>query len=556
MRHLAKVRNLRLRLEQLEDRLQPSVGLFGDPLAEDPLAGGREDTTSDLQLLASDTEQVERMTAVVQSTTTVPQQVVQTPQAGQPVNEGAALQVVVNAGGGAAVETIKGHTLGSRPVTPVAVAAELSTPASPLVPVDPSNFTITTESCGEETGTQAAVWSQYRGGAGVDVNFRTDATDAGVVYSAGLGADEVAGDNPGSVTRRTGATCNTTLVGTPDANFLLLYGVNVSPGGSSVYTAGFDVFSGIAYVFKLSPDLAMVEAAVMSASPAALNFFFDVVNDAAGNRYIVGMAQNEAGLNGIRVTKLDSNLTLPPTYDVLITFGMGTLNSVGLSLDVDAAGAAYIGGTIVTAATDLDNVTLQLNPAGTAIGWAFGLNYTGAPPAGPNGGMYGVAVQGTSVFTTGILADATFPQDDTQLIARWTAATGTPVVAFGWFLQDGGDLSGYGVDVSSDNSPIVVGSINGPEMDPDVDAFAIKYGPPLNVIVGDDFFGNTMSTDPLMDSNAYGMTLIGSGATADFAVAGDVNHAGFLPILAPCTDEGTFGGIIDGFMLRYAQPLP
>lgn len=561
MKSPCKVRNLRLRLEQLEDRLQPSLGLFGDPLAADPLTGRVEENTSELQLVAN--------AAVTQDTTTATPGAPAAPQqpvaqvatvAGGEAHSTAALQVILNATGGQqAAQPGKGLGL---VVAESDVAEEqyavVGRPGSTLAPIDPGSFTITTTQCGTEgPGTQDFTWSQYRGGAGVEVNFRTDATDAGVVYSAGVGTDEVAGDNPGTVTMRNGATCTTASLGTPEGNFLILYGVNVDGAGGSVYTAGFDVFSGVAYVFKLSADLTTIEAGIQSASQVALNFFFDIVNDTQGNRYVVGMAQNpgQQNANSVRLTKFDANLTLPATYDVVITFldapGGNPRQSLGLSMDVDAAGNAYAGGGIVYAADDIRNVTLRFD--GTAMNWAFTGNQVAGASHGPNGGMYGVSVQGDFVYTTGIRDDATAPGNDRRLVYKRPALAGTPGTLINWRLTNGGDLHGYGIDVGTDELPLIVGTAAGPEGD--TDGTITKYGAGLNTVVGSDFIGNP-TLDPNKDDDLYGVALIGAGATPDFALSGDTNSDDLVPIMNACTGEDTFGGLLDGYMARYAQPLP
>jgi len=564
MRNLAKVRNLRLRLEQLEDRLQPSVGLFGDPLAADPLTGQVENNSSDVQVVADATVSQDAATAG-QAVTVTPQQTpVQVSQAPGQVtaDQTAALQVILNAGGAASVSTVgkQGLAVESHALTGVTGADYvLGTPDSPMLPVDVSNFTITTVQCGEEgPSAQDFTWSQYRGGAGIEGNFRTDATDAGVVYSAGYGTHPTDPDTAGTVTMRNGNTCTTGYISTVEENFLLLYGVNVAVAGGSVYTAGFDVFTGIAYLFKVSADLTTIEAGIQSPSAVALNFFFDVVNDAAGNRYVVGMTQNQDGTNGVRLSKLDANLTLPPAYDVVITFtdAGNPVQSFGLSLDVNATGEVYAGGGIVYAANDVDNVTIRLNAAGTGVDWASRLGFPATGPvSGPNGGAYGVDVQGNAVFITGIIADPDVPDDDLLLVARWAdAATPTLVGGAGWgFVDPGLDLHGYGVAASSDLQPIVVGAVTGPEGDTDGEIF--KFGTALNTIVGEDFIANP-TLDPNKDEWLYGVALIGSAASADFAMAGDTTSDDLEPIINPCTGEGTLEGAIDGFMARYAQPLP
>lgn len=557
MRNLAKVRNLRLRLEQLEDRFQPSVGLFGDPLDADPLTGRVEDTTSDVQLVA-DANQSQDAGSVAQAVSSAPAQAatVQAPQAAQAAGQAVTLQNILNAGAGNSPVQIGKQ--GAIEATAVADGATFeATVSAPMVaptPIDPQAFTLTRTVCGEEgPSAQDFAWSQYRGGAGIEINFRSDATDAGVVYSAGIGTDEVGGDNPGTITKRDGTTCTTAAIGTVDANFLILYGVNVSGGGGSVYAAGMDIFSGIAYLFKVDANLTTIEAGVQFPSAVALNFAFDVVNDAAGNRYMVGMTQTEAGQNGILAAKFDANLTLPPAYAIVVTFGEST--SFGLSMDVDDAGNAYIGGGIVRAANDVQNTAIRVNTDGTlgwnnqGLGWWWGAGI----PLGENGGSYGMSVQGSSVYITGIMADATVVTNDRLLIGKRAIADGTSQGAFGWGLVDGGDLQGYGIDVSSDNSPLVVGTVAG--LEGDSDGTIIKFGTGLNTITGQDGIFNP-TLDPNKDENLYGVSLIGSGASADFAISGDTNSDDLDPIINACTGEDTFGGIIDGYMGRYAQPLP
>lgn len=559
MKHLSVSRVVRLQLEHLEQRLQPSVGLFDDPLAADPLhAPGTATPIEERTFVSHAPEAPAEQTLVVHD---APPAAPHSGQTAGPVlatDAGATLLAALNAAGTVIGQPPQGHALAPRDVRVTEATTIVGTSAAPFVAVDPSRFTLTTTTCGAAAGTQAATWSQYRGGAGVDANFRVDATDAGVVYSAGLGTDFVAGDNPGTVTLRSGAACTTAVLGTPDSNFLILYGVNVAGAGGSVYTAGFDVFTGISYVFKLDANLTTIEVAVQSPSPVALNFSFDIVNDTAGNRYVVGMTQNQAGLNGMRLTKFDATLALPPAYDVLVTFTDGpggpALNSVGLSLDVDAAGEAYAGGGIVYGANDVRNVVVNLNAAGTTVDWAEGLDNGPGVPLGANGGSYGVAVQGDSVSMTGIIADPVLTQNDNLLLARWQL-DGSIVAAAAWALRDGGDAQGYALDVSADAQPLVAGAVAGSENDPDVDALLIKFGPDLDTIVGDDLFGNT-AFDPGKDDDAYGLALIGGGATADIAVAGDTASDDFAPILNACAGADTFGGLVDGWMMRYAQPLP
>src|SRR5262245_46451715 len=104
MKRLATIRTVRLSLEKLEDRLQPSLGLFGDPL--DNIFGQpahRKESVHDLALLAGSGEEAAR---AEQPAAAAPKTMTVTPATttAAPIGESATLQAVVNSGshGGAA----------------------------------------------------------------------------------------------------------------------------------------------------------------------------------------------------------------------------------------------------------------------------------------------------------------------------------------------------------------------------------------------------------------------------------------------------------------------
>ena len=106
MMHLRRVRRLQLTLEKLEERLQPSLGLFGDVLDEDIWGvRPRRDDTAELRLLAAaaENEPVTGGAAVVNAAPApaAAHAAPPAPAAAAP-GEAAALQAVVNADGGAA----------------------------------------------------------------------------------------------------------------------------------------------------------------------------------------------------------------------------------------------------------------------------------------------------------------------------------------------------------------------------------------------------------------------------------------------------------------------
>lgn len=548
MKRLARGLSHRLHLEQLEDRLQLSVSLFGDVLeAANPW---HRDKPTDAP--AADVQQPTSAHAEFRTPATV---AVNTPVSASATavvpadNSGATLQLVVISGD--TTQPAKHARVQARPVEQDSVAAGAATVQPlPAQPIDVADYTITTSSCGTP-GTQAAAWSQYTGTDGFEENYAVDVTVGGVVYAAGIGTDAVNGDFPGLVTRREADTCTSALVGTPDANFLTFAGVNIDPAGGSVYVAGYDLLSGASVVLRLAHDLTAVEAGVQFPFVNGLNFLFDIASDAPNNRYVVGAAVDARGVYGIHVAKFDLDLSVPAVYSSLITFEDGPggppLHSVGWSLDVDLLGEIYVGGSIVYNDRDIRNLTLNVGFAG-ALDWYRTLAY--APPTQhPEGGIYGIKVLEGRVYTVGLIADSVVFGDN-LLIAR-RGPDGAVQAAWAYFLEDG-DLRGLGIDVGADGLPLAVGSATGPTGD--TDAVAFKFSATLTTLIGEEVFGNP-TPDPDKDDVARDLALLSTVAGDDFVVAGATTSNDFAPILNACAGEETYGGGGDGFLLRYRQPL-
>lgn len=570
MMRVGRFRVLRLRLERLEERLQPSLGLFGDVLDEDiwGVRPRRQETATDLLLLGSRAERE----AMLIATSAAPVQAVATvdapaPAAGAAASEATVLPAVVNAEGGAA------RTGKARPplaVVGVTATAEVARPAnlaSRSQEAEPGGYTLVDVPCGGGAGTSAVTWSQYAGTAGLEEIHAIDATAGGDVYGSGVGTDIGEGDLPGLVYRRSAAgACTARLIGRPgEFDLMYLYGVNVAPGGGSVYAAGFNLGSFEGKLFKLSADLSTIEAErTLPPSPTLdlPSFYLGVNDDAAGNRYVVGAEFSEAdGLFVTKVTKYNPTLTGAPLYDssVIVEDPVGTRrNTLGWSVDVDPAGEAYVGLSVVRGATEVRPGLLNVNAAG-AVDWVRSLR--AEQPANPNGGVYSVHVSGGFVWTNGISGVMPNPGHDGMVIGKWNLAgelqyrrpeSGEPV-AWIWFTA-GGDIGGDGTVAAGDGLQLTAGYIAGPEGDQD--ALLWKLGPNGNAIIGEDYFGNPGAADPLRDEQATGLALIGAGATPDLATGGWTNEDQFGPIVSPCAGEGVYEGLNDGWLARYAQPLP
>jgi hypothetical protein len=385
------------------------------------------------------------------------------------------------------------------------------------------------------------VWSTFSGGPGFDSLISTDATDAGVSYSAG--AVTVAGvqDIMVTVIQPGGAG-----VIVPLANTDTLFGTAIQVDDNAVergnvYVASYDYTLGGSFVedFDLSFNLQG-----WSFLPGVFIRGLDLgETPQTAGVYAVGSVLQADGVSDTYFAKFNTlaNTVLQSNY-VFWTGGGSHLNSFGTGVEVDSAGNLYYASTVYDAGFNPSAAYLRINAPFTAIDWVYtpspGNSFgTGIEVLRDNGGQDG------SVYVVGNVIDTASggPYQSDSLIAKVNAFTGAQVwnVTYGYW--GGGDYLQFGLETDDAGNAYTVGFayVNGYGEFGHLTKFDMNGGLTNFVTYGSASFSR-FSAGYAVEYNSQAQ---------DVFVAGYTEAADFSPILNAF--QPAYGGSGDGFVSRY-----
>jgi hypothetical protein len=391
------------------------------------------------------------------------------------------------------------------------------------------------------------VWSTFSGGPGFNSLYSTDATDAGVSYSAGaFGGSGGARDIMVTVVQPGGAGFIRPLAnGDTLGGTAIQVDDNATQGRGNVYVASYDYTLGGSFVEDFDLNFNWRGGSFL---PGVFIYGLDLgETSSTAGVYAVGSVLQADGVYDTYFAKFNTlaNTVLQSNY-VFWTDGTNHLYSRGAGVEVDSAGNLYYASTYYDAAGNPTAAYLRINAAFTAIDWVY------TPSAGNSLGT-GIEVlrdnveTDGSVYVIGNVIDTASggPYHSDSLIAKVNAFTGAEVWNYTYGYWGIGDYQQFGLETDDAGNAYTVG---------------------LAYLNGSGEFGHLTKFDPgggLTNFVTYGSAnhsdfsagyaVEYNDRTQDVFVAGYTDAADFSPILNAF--QPTFGGIGDGFASRYRQPL-